>query len=116
YARRGARGGPMHYPTHSTSGPVSVTGARAEKVTAYGFANRTGDPFFEHDAFSNETALFSMSDGSSFRVCEFREVAGAIAESETFRIVGTRGTLPRTCGRRTSAPRPITPVRSKKPP
>ncbi len=92
YIEQGLRGGPMHYPTHSTSGPVCVMNAHARKVTAYGYANRNGDAYFADSAFSNETALFSMSNGATVRICEFREVAGTIADSETFRILGTRGT------------------------
>ncbi|MHC5055592.1 MAG: Gfo/Idh/MocA family oxidoreductase [Planctomycetota bacterium] len=91
YDEAGAKHGPMHYPTHSVSGPVSVMGARAVRATAYGYANRTSDPYFEDHAFSNEVALFHMSNGATVRVCECREVAGAFHESETFRIMGTRG-------------------------
>ncbi len=94
YKVRGFKDGPMHYPTHSTCGPVSVMKARALKVTAYGYANRSDDPYFADDAFSNEVALFKMSNGATVRICEFRELAGALGlEAETFRVVGTRGTF-----------------------
>jgi predicted dehydrogenase len=94
YTVKGIKDGPMHYPTHSTCGPVTVMGARAVKVTAYGYANQTADPYFADAAFSNETALFQMSNGTAVRVCEFRECAGTLGmESETFRIMGTRGTF-----------------------
>ncbi len=84
----------MHYPTHSTSGPVSVMNAHAVKVTAYGHRHQNGDPYFKPAAFSNETALFEMSNGVPVRICEFRECAGAIGkDGETFRIVGTKGTF-----------------------
>jgi len=89
YVELGRLGGPMHYPTHSTSGPVSVMNAHAVKATCYGYANRTQDPHFNNYAFSNEMALFSMSNGAVVRICEFREVARSSAE--TFRILGTRG-------------------------
>lgn len=91
YMDRGVLDGPMHYPTHSTAGPVCVMNAHALKVTAYGYRNRTHDPFFEDHAFSNEVALFRMSNGASVRICECREVAGSFHDSETFRIMGTRG-------------------------
>jgi len=91
YIERGVLSGPMHYPSHSVSGPVCVMNAHALKVTAYGYRNRNGDSFFADSAFSNETALFEMSNGATVRICEFREVAGSIAASETFRILGTRG-------------------------
>ena len=93
YVERGQLDGPMHYPTHSTSGPVSVMNAHAVKVSAVGYHNRNDDPFFADHAFSNETALFQMSNGAAVRICEFREVAGAIEKPETFRVMGTRGSF-----------------------
>ena len=94
YLAKGVLNGPMHYPTHSTSGPCCVMNAHALKATGYGYRNQNQDPFFKSMAFSDETALFQMSNGSTVRICEFREVAGGIAdESETFRILGTRGTF-----------------------
>ncbi len=94
YQGKGLRGGPMHYPTHSTSGPVWTMNAHAEKVTAYGFRNRTGDPYFGDDAISNEVALFRMSNGSIVRIAEMRETPGRPGEdSETFRVFGTKGSF-----------------------
>jgi predicted dehydrogenase len=94
YRQRGAAGGPMLYPTHSTAGPVCVMNAHARRVTAYGYRNRTGDPFFADAAFSNTIALFDMSNGSTVRIAECREAGGKLGlEDETFRIVGTRGTF-----------------------
>jgi predicted dehydrogenase len=92
YEERAVRGGPMHYPTHSVSGPVSVMGAHALRVNAYGYANREGDPFFADQAFSNEMALFRMSNGTAVRILEMRESPGKpTTRSETFRVFGTRG-------------------------
>ena len=88
YDARGVRSGPMHYPTHSTSGPISVMGAHAVKVSAFGFENRTNDPYFASSEFCNETALFRMSNGSTMRICECRRIA---ASGEVFRIYGTLG-------------------------
>ena len=94
YVDRGCRSGPMHYPTHSTSGPVHVMGAHATRVTAYGYANANDDPFFANSAFSNEVALFEMSNGAKVRIAEMREAPGMLAtESETFRIMGSLGTF-----------------------
>ncbi|NLF22681.1 MAG: Gfo/Idh/MocA family oxidoreductase [Lentisphaerae bacterium] len=94
YTARGVRGGPMHYPTHSVSGPVCVMGAHAVKVNAYGYRNRENDPYFAHEAFSNEMALFKMSNGAVVRIVEAREMPGlAGQESETFRVFGTRGSF-----------------------
>jgi predicted dehydrogenase len=89
YRARGVRSGPMHYPTHSTSGPISVMGTRAERVCAWGYVNRDGDAYFADDAFSNETALFYMSNGATMRICEFREIGHP--EREIFRVYGTDG-------------------------
>jgi len=89
YQERGVKSGPMHYPTHSTSGPVCVMNAHALKVTAYGFRNRNQDPHFEDYAFSNEIALFLMSNGATVRICECRELARSGLES--FSIFGTTG-------------------------
>lgn len=90
YKKRGVKGGPMHYPTHSVSGPVSVMKAHALKATAYGYRNNN-DPFFKQDAFSNETALYKMSNGATVRICEFREISRRIREG--FSVLGTRGSF-----------------------
>ncbi|NLF39176.1 Gfo/Idh/MocA family oxidoreductase [bacterium] len=94
YTGSRGKGGPMLYPTHSTCGPVSVMKAHAKKVTAYGYRNRTGDPYFADSAFSNEIALYRMSNGAVVRICECREVANKLGnDEETFRVMGTRGTF-----------------------
>ena len=94
YTARGMHGGPMHYPTHSVSGPVCVMNAHAVKVNAYGYRNREGDPYFAADAFSNEMAMFKMSNGAVVRILEAREMPGIVGnESETFRVFGTKGSF-----------------------
>lgn len=100
YRSRGVLGGPMHYPTHSVSGPISVTGARMTRVSAFGQRDTTGDAFFA-DSFTNETALFEMSNGAHCRICEYRKVGHP--GQETFRIFGTEGTYKDRlwCDRRT---------------
>jgi len=94
YRDRGIAGGPMHYPTHSTSGPMSVMKAHAVKVAAWGQPPSTDDPFFSDigEAFSNETALFHMSNGSVMRICEHRECTAG-SDREDFRVYGTKGSL-----------------------
>jgi len=87
---QGFGGGPMHYPTHSTSGPLSVMKAHAVKVSAWPYFNRAGDEFFEQGP-SNETALFKLSNGAALRICEFREIG--CGGRETFRIYGNRGSF-----------------------
>ena len=93
YKSQGILTGPMHYPTHSTSGPMSVMNAHARKVCAWGYANRTEDSYFKDQGygFSNETALFHMSNGSTMRICELREIGHR--GRETFRVYGTQGSF-----------------------
>jgi predicted dehydrogenase len=83
-------GAPMHYPTHSTSGPISVMGAHALEVTARGFLPLEPDDYFGEE-FSNETALFHMSNGATMRICEYRQIGHPGAE--TLRVFGTEGTF-----------------------
>jgi len=94
YRAAGIQTGPMHYPTHSTSGPVCVMNAHAVKVTAYGYRNQNDDPHFGDRAISNEFALFKMSNGATVRIAEMRESPGRLAgDSETFRVMGTTGSF-----------------------
>jgi predicted dehydrogenase len=69
---------PMYYPTHSTSQIISITGARMLKVSCQGFRDEHDDGIYLdnqwQNPFSNESALFSMSDGSACRISEFRRV------------------------------------------
>ncbi len=65
--------------------------AHPVKVLAHGYANRDGDDYFADSAFSNETALFTMSNGASMRICEYREIGHP--EREIFRIYGTHGSF-----------------------
>ncbi len=90
YANDGIVPGPMHYPTHSTSGPVFVMRAHMVKVCAFPYYNPTGDDFFEGGP-SNETALFLMSNGATVRICEHREIGHP--GRETFRVYGTGGSF-----------------------
>jgi len=90
YKDKGAVGGPMHYPTHSVSGPICVMGAHAVKVSAWGQPGPPDDDFFG-DSFANETALFRMSNGATMRICESRMI-GHTGE-EMFRIFGTEGSF-----------------------
>jgi predicted dehydrogenase len=71
---------PMHYPTHSMSFLVSVTGAHMTQVSCLGWVDRHEDGLFRegvnlwNNVFSNESALFRMSDGSMARINEFRRI------------------------------------------
>jgi len=103
YKGRNIEGGPMHYPTHSTSGPVCVMKAHATKAIGYGYRSTV-----DGNGITDEIGIFEMSNGAIVRICEFRECAGSIGkESETFRIVGTRGTFTENrwiCNHRAKAP------------
>ena len=72
---------PMFYPTHSVGMLVSVTGAHASHVSCHGFVDRKPEDRDIYNPenpwgnrFSNESALLKMSDGSTFRINEFRRV------------------------------------------
>ena len=73
-------GPPMYYPTHSTSMVISVTGAHMTHVSCFGFVDDHEDGVYRAhsnqwgNVFSNESALFRMSDGSMARINEFRRI------------------------------------------
>ena len=77
---------PMHYPTHATSGPISVMNAHAAKVSAWGQRPHEPDEYHQ-DEFANETALYRMSNGATMRICEHRMIGHR--NQETARIFGT---------------------------
>jgi len=92
YKRRGIVGGPMHYPTHSTGGPISVMKAHAVKVCAWAFGPRNHLDYYGDSAEpSNETALFAMSNGAHMRICEYREIGHP--GREIFRVYGNKGSF-----------------------
>jgi len=71
---------PMHYPTHSVSLTLSVTGARVTGVSCLGVEDHHEDRIFRRGAnlwdnvFSNETGLMRTSDGGVMRINEFRRI------------------------------------------
>jgi predicted dehydrogenase len=95
--RRTAGSPPMYYPTHSISQVLSVTGARMTSVSCLGFVDDAADGLYGRGSndwdnpFSNETALFELSDGSSCRVNEFRRIGhhGGVR----FNLFGTAGSF-----------------------
>ena len=91
YKERGVKGGPMHYPTHSVSGPMSVMKAHAVRVCAWGTPPFSDDAFLADELFANETAFFHMSNGTTMRVSEYREIG--FLGRETFRCYGTEGSF-----------------------
>lgn len=87
---------PFWYITHSTSGIISVTGARMTEVSANGYVDTESDRWWREDTatgnlFSDEVGLFRMSNGAIARVCEFRRIGhpGAVR----FRFFGTEGSF-----------------------
>jgi hypothetical protein len=96
----------MQYPTHSTSQVISVTGAHMTHVSCFGFVDTSDDGIYQADVnrwrntFSDETALFKMSDGSACRINEFRRVGHPGCERLS-QLVGTEATFEATsAGRR----------------
>jgi predicted dehydrogenase len=61
---------PMHYPTHSTSQLIGVTGERLTEVVCHGWGD--DDPILKDNAYSNpfwnESAMFRTNQGNAFRV------------------------------------------------
>jgi predicted dehydrogenase len=88
---------PMYYPTHSSSTVISVTGAHMTHVSCQGFLDHHEDGIYAPDAnkwgnrFSNESALFKMSDGSTARINEFRRIGHPGTVRMT--MFGTRGSF-----------------------
>lgn len=102
-ARRGGRldpkdtgGVPMHYPTHSIGGLLSVMKCHMTKVSAHGFIFPNDDWFREDtvsgNLYSDETALFHLSNGACARICEYRRIA-CRGMDEQFSLYGTKGSL-----------------------
>jgi hypothetical protein len=66
--------------------------AHAKKVCAWGWEPQDdgdGSGSSSGKQFSNETALFQMSNGSKMRICEYRHVG--LPCREMFNILGTKG-------------------------
>jgi predicted dehydrogenase len=87
---------PMHYPTHSTSFALSITGAHVTSVSCLGFVDDHEDGIFRRGAndwdntFSNETALMRTSDGGMMRINEFRRIGWRTPRGGVFcRFYGT---------------------------
>ena len=91
YQDAGIKGGPMHYPTHSVSGPLCVMNTYAKKVTAYGFNTSKQDDHFSDTAFMNETAFFQLANGASMRINEYRK-CGCLSR-EMFNLIGSDGSF-----------------------
>jgi hypothetical protein len=111
---KGILSGPMHYPTHSTSGPVCVMNAHAVKVSAFPYFSKFRDDW--HGAApANETALFKMSNDAHVRICEYREIG--LRGREIFRIYGAQGSFENDtwCDKYSSTPVDISSMRDTLP-
>ena len=92
---------PMHYPTHSFGGFLSVMpDARVTKVSCCGF-RMPGDDWHvrgtEMDSdIGSETAMCYLSNGAAARVCEFRRIGHPGYEG--FNLYGTEGSFVETPG------------------
>lgn len=87
---------PMHYPTHSVGQALSVVGGRMTHVSCQGFADRhESDGIYRADVnrwgnvFSDQTALFKMSNGGMCRINEFRRIGHP--GTERMSLYGTEG-------------------------
>jgi len=91
---------PMQYPTHSIGGVLSVLPAHVVSVSCIGIPDRHEDGIFDRSLsifdsdFSNESALFELSDGGAMRINEMRRIGypTEIRESR-FRYFGTEGSF-----------------------
>lgn len=86
---------PMHYPTHSTGGIISVLGTRATHVSCQGFVDDDEDGIYAPGAnaydnrFSNQSAVYQLADGGIMRINEFRRVGHPSVERMS--MFGTEG-------------------------
>lgn len=83
---------PFHYPTHSTSAPISIMGAHCVEVSAFGYTH-PNDNYFRADSvtgnvFSHEVGLFRMSNGAIAQITEGRR-NGHIGHEGMVRVIGT---------------------------
>jgi len=91
---------PMLYSTHSVGGVLSVLGTHAVAVSCIGYHDTRGDGVFDKEIsmfnndFSNASALYSLADGGSMRINEFRRVGypGGFRESR-YRFFGTEASF-----------------------
>ncbi len=87
---------PMYYPTHSICFPVSVMKSHMIEVSAQGFIYPNDDWFridtIYKNVFSNEVALFKMSNSATALISEFRRIGHPGCE-RTSGIYGTEGSF-----------------------
>jgi predicted dehydrogenase len=93
--REFAGGPPMHYPTHSVGQVLSVVGGHLTHVSCQGFVDTDEDGIYDptvnrwQNVFSNQSALFKMSNGGMCRINEFRRIGHP--GTERMSLYGTEG-------------------------
>ncbi|MGH2610357.1 MAG: Gfo/Idh/MocA family protein, partial [Tepidiformaceae bacterium] len=93
---------PMYYITHCTSQITAVTGARFTHVSCQGFVDKDPDGAFDpnvnewRNPYSDQAALFRMSDGSSCRVNVYWRVGHPSMVQMS--MYGTQGSFEYNCG------------------
>jgi len=80
--------GPMHYPTHSTCGPICTMNAHMKRVWCL---PQLALDEARKGTIVNETAMFEMSNGATCRISEYRQIG--FGGRETFRVYGTEGSF-----------------------
>jgi predicted dehydrogenase len=89
-------GVPMHYPTHSTSAPISLLKEPFTTISARGYIH-PDDEYYRADSvsgcqFSNEVALGQLKNGATASILEFRRV-GYLGNEGFVRVLGTEGSF-----------------------
>lgn len=86
---------PMHYPTHSTGGFLSVMKAHVTELSCLGYRDVSDDwhhrDTLSGNCFGNETALLRLSNGASATIKEYRRI-GAPGH-EGFSLMGTQASF-----------------------
>ena len=90
---------PMLYGSHSVGIVLSVTGGEMTHVSCLGQEDSDDDDVFDAErsqwgnAFSNQSALFRMSDGAMCRINEFRRIGISAGPSVRLSMYGTHGSF-----------------------
>jgi predicted dehydrogenase len=89
---------PMHYPTHSTSAPISIMGAYMTEVSALGY-RYPDDAYYRANSplrnpFCHEVALYKMSNGAIVQITESRR-NGHVSHEGLVRLIGTEASYER---------------------
>ena len=86
---------PMHYPTHSLGGFLSVMDAHVTELCAFGTQDPADDwhrkDTIHGNLFGNEIALMRMSNGATAEIKEYRWIGSP--GHEGFSIHGTKGSF-----------------------